>query len=82
MDCRNNSFYLVDKVAAWPIGAVASYPILLARLSLVLGVPDNVPSQLVLAMSKLAEIAVEAGALLLEVATDLGLETGVGTLIH
>ena len=32
-------------------------------------------------MSKLAEVAVEAGALLLEVAADLGLKAGVGALV-
>ena len=72
----------MDKVGARPIGAVASNPILLARLSLVLGVPYNIPSQLMLSMSKLAEVAIEAGALLLEVAADLSLETGVCTLIN
>ena len=72
----------MDKVAAGPIGAVASYPILLARLSLVLSVPHNIPSQLMLSMSKLAEVAIEASALLLEVAADLSLETGVCTLIN
>ena len=72
----------MDKVATGPIGAVASHPILLTRLSLVLGVPHNVPPQLVLPMRKLAEVAIEAGALLLEVAANLGLEPGVGALIH
>ena len=79
---EKNSFHLVDKVATRPIGAVASHPILLTRLRLVLGVPHDVPPQLVLPMSKLAEVAVEAGALLLEVAADLGLEPGVGALVH
>ena len=71
----------MDKVAARAIGTVASHPILLARLRLVLGVPHNVSSQLVHSMSKLAEVAVEAGALLLKVAADLGLEAGVGALV-
>ena len=71
----------MDKVAARAIGTVAGHPILLARLRLVLGVPHNVSSQLVHSMSKLAEVAVEAGALLLEVAADLGLEPGVRTLV-
>ena len=72
----------MDKVAPRPICTVASNPILLTRLRLVLGVPHDVPPQLVLPMSKLAEVAVEAGALLLEVAADLSLEPGVGALIH
>ena len=77
-----NSLHLVDKVATRPIGTVASHPILLTRLRLVLGVPHNVPPQLVLPMSKLAEVAIQAGALLLEVAADLGLEPGIGALVH
>ena len=72
----------MNKVAAGPVGTVASYPILLARLCLVLGMPHHITPQLVLPVGKLAEVTVETGALLLEVATDLGLETGVGTLIH
>ena len=79
---EKNSFHLVDKVATRPIGAVARHPILLTRLRLVLGVPHNVPPQLVLPMRKLAEVAIEAGVLLLEVAANLGLEPGVGTLVH
>ena len=39
---------------------------------------NNTYSQLVLAMGKLAEIAVETRSLFLEVAADLGLEPGVG----
>ena len=81
-DALKKAFHLVDKVAARPIGTVTSHPILLARLGLVLGVPHNVPPQLMLPMSKLAEVAVEAGALLLEVAANLGLEAGVGTLVR
>ena len=72
----------MNKVAAGPVGTVASNPILLARLRLVLGVSHHVSPQLVLPVSKLAEVTVETSALLLEVATDLSLETGVGTLIH
>ena len=76
------TFHLVDKVAARPIGAVASHPIFLARLGLVLRVPYNISPKLMLPMSKLAEVAIEAGALLLEVATDLGLKPRVCTLVR
>ena len=79
---KRKTLHLVDKVAPRPICTVASNPILLTRLRLVLGVPHNVPPQLMFTMSKLAKIAVEAGALLLEVAANLGLEPGVGTLVH
>ena len=34
-----------------------------------------------LAVGKLAEVPIKAGALLLEVATNLGLEAGVGALV-
>ena len=76
------TFHLVNKVAARPIGAVASHPIFLARLGLVLRVPYNISPKLMLPMSKLAEVAIEAGALLLEVATDLGLKPRVCTLVR
>lgn len=71
----------MDKIAAGPIGAVTSHPILLARLRLILGVSHNVSSQLMLAMSKLTEVSIETCALLLEVATDLSLEARIGALI-
>ena len=71
----------MNKIAAGSISTVACHPILLTRLGLVLGVPHHIAPKLVLAVGKLAEIPIEAGALLLEVAADLGLEAGVGALV-
>ena len=72
----------MNKIAAGSISTIARHPILLTRLGLVLGVPHHIAPQLVLAVGKLAEVPIEAGALLLEVAANLGLEPGVGTLVH
>ena len=71
----------MNEVAARSVGAVSSDPVLLAELGLVLGVPGHVPLHLVLAVRELAELAVEAGALLLEVPADLGLEPWVGAAV-
>ena len=71
----------MNKIAAGSISTIACHPILLTRLGLVLGVPHHIAPQLVLAVGKLAEVPIEAGALLLEVAADLGLEAGVGALV-
>ena len=71
----------MNKIAARSISTIASHPILLTRLGLVLGVPHHIAPQLVLAVGKLAEVPIEAGALLLKVAADLGLEAGVGALV-
>ena len=71
----------MNKIAAGSISTIACHPILLTRLCLVLGVPHHIAPQLVLAVGKLAEVPIEAGALLLEVAADLGLEAGVGALV-
>jgi len=65
------------EVAARSIGAVAGDPVLLAQLGLVLAVPHHVLPQLVVTVRELAEVAVKAGPLLLEVAADLCLEPGV-----
>ncbi len=72
--------FVMEEVAARPIGTVAVDPVLLAELRLVLVLLARVP-HLVAAVGKLALVAVEAGALLLEVATDLSLETRIGRLI-
>ena len=71
----------MNKIAAGSISTIACHPILLTRLGLVLGVPHHIAPQLVLAVGKLAEVPIEAGALLLEVPADLGLEAGVGALV-
>ena len=71
----------MDEVAARPVGAVAGDPVFLAELGLVLAVAHHVLPQLVLAVGELAELAVQAGALLLEVPADLGLEPGVGAAV-
>ena len=70
--------HLACEVAARTVGAVAGDPVLLAQHRLVLAVAHHVAAQLVLAVGELAEVAVQAGALLLEVAADLGLEAAVG----
>jgi len=69
---------LVDEVAAGAIGTVASDPVLLAQLRLVLRVAHHVLPQLVFAVGELTKPPVHAGALLLEVPADLGLEPRVG----
>jgi len=69
---------VVDEVAPGAVGTVATDPVLLAELGLVLVVPDHVLPELMLPMGKLTQLSVEAGSLLLEVATDLGLEPGIG----
>ena len=71
----------MNKIAARSIGTIARHPVLLTGLGLVLGVPHHIAPQLVLAVGKLAEVPIKAGALLLEVATDLSLEAGVGALV-
>ena len=71
----------MNKIAAGSISTIACHPILLTRLGLVLGVPHHIAPQLVLAVGKLAEVAIEAGALLLEVPADLCLEARVGALV-
>jgi len=72
------SVRVVDEVAPGAVGTVATDPVLLAELGLVLVVPDHVLPELVLPMGKLTQLSVEAGSFLLEVAADLGLEPRVG----
>jgi hypothetical protein len=73
--------HLVYEVAAQTVGAVAGDPVLLAQLRLVLAVAHHVAAQLVLAVGELAEVAVQAGALLLEAAAVLGLEVRVEAVV-
>jgi len=67
----------VKKVAPRPVGAVASQPVLLAVLGLVLGVPDHL-SKFASAVCELALVSVDALGPFLEVSADLRLVSGVG----
>jgi len=69
---------IVKEVATRAIRAVASYPILLASLGLVLVVLPNI-THLIISMSKLTQLSIQTLALLFEVSADFRFEPGVGT---
>jgi len=72
------SLLIVQEVATRAVRAIASYPVLLATLSLVLVMLPNI-SHLLIPVSKLAKLSVQTLALLFEVSTDFCFEPGVGT---
>jgi len=69
---------IVKEVTARAVRAVASYPVLLASLGLVLVVLPNI-THLVISMSKLAQLSIQTLTLLFKVPADFCFKPGVGT---